>query len=685
MSQLLNLFQGTLFSNNSSFYSCPSSSLMFLQHKPCLYNGKYATFRRYRRNHFSLQARWEMLDHAETFALPYKEKACDDAELDAFPDVQTLRNFPKEELLGKVVLVRFDSRILLREELDQQSPSVSSALCTIKYLYDAGAKVILVSNWSVKNNTKLLAAESVAEFLSAVLQLKVAPAKLVSGSMQSKMEDKEKTDILLLENLSEFREELANCSKFAELLSAGIDIFVNDAFSQSHRIHASTVAITRFCYACVAGFHFEEGLCQVKKAIKTNKKQFIAIIGGGKLLEKAAALHFLAARCDGLVFVGMMAFQIMHAQGLPVPKKLVERGAIKEALNLTQFAKFRSMPILFPKDFWCINDYLPKRIELFPAHNILDGWVPVDIGPKSLDEISSLLSECKKILWIGPVKFGLSSQDTSGASKLATMLDKLNRRNCDITVVGNMACEALTSVSTSFSSHNMVDNASVLWDILKGRKLPGLMALDRAYPFVIDWNATYTDPAHPLVVDIGSGNGLFLFRMARRRKDLNFLGLEINEKLVSRCLAYVHQSGMKNGYFIAANATSTFRSIVSSYPGKLVLVSIQCPNPDFNKPEHRWSMLQRLLIEAIADLLASDGKVFLQSDIEAVAVRMKEQFVQYGKGKLAVMQDHGDADIGQGGWLKENPFGVWSDWEQHVIDRGALMYRLLLYKSTSNE
>ncbi|KAF5940692.1 hypothetical protein HYC85_021859 [Camellia sinensis] len=127
------------------------------------------------------------------------------------------------------------------------------------------------------------------------------------------------------------------------------------------------------------------------------------------------------------------------------------------------------------------------------------------------------------------------------------MLDKLNRRNCDITVVGNMACEALTSVSTSFSSHNMVDNASVLWEILKGRKLPGLMALDRAYPFAIDWNATYTDPAHPLVVDIGSGNGLFLFRMARRRKDLNFLGLEINEKLVSRCLAYVHQSGMKNG------------------------------------------------------------------------------------------------------------------------------------------
>nr|GFC61414.1 phosphoglycerate kinase, cytosolic-like isoform X1 [Tanacetum cinerariifolium] len=89
---------------------------------------------------------------------------------------------------------------------------------------------------------------------------------------------------------------------------------------------------------------------------------------------------------------------------------------------------------------------------------------------------------------------------------------------------------------------------------------------------------------------------------------MNFLGLEMNGKLVKRGLEAVHQSGLKNGYFIETNATSTFRSIVSSYPGKLVLASIQCPNPDFNKPEHRWKMVQRSLIEAIEDMLFSDGK-----------------------------------------------------------------------------
>ena len=92
------------------------------------------------------------------------------------------------------------------------------------------------------------------------------------------MEDKEKYDILLLENLSHFKEETANCSNFAEQLSAGIDIFVNDAFSLSHKILASTVGIGRFCYACIAGFHFEEALHQLKEAIETNKKPYIAIV-----------------------------------------------------------------------------------------------------------------------------------------------------------------------------------------------------------------------------------------------------------------------------------------------------------------------------------------------------------------------------------------------------------------------
>ncbi|XP_039068104.1 tRNA (guanine-N(7)-)-methyltransferase-like isoform X2 [Hibiscus syriacus] len=165
-------------------------------------------------------------------------------------------------------------------------------------------------------------------------------------------------------------------------------------------------------------------------------------------------------------------------------------------------------------------------------------------------------------------------------------------------------------------------------------------------------------------------NGLFIMGMAQSWKDLNFLGLETNGKLLI-CLDSVNQSGTMNRYLIGTNATSTFRSIVSSCPGELVLVSIQCPNPDFNKPENRWSMLQRSLIEAVADLLAHKGKVFLQSDVKAVAMRMKEQFFQYGKGKLHPSHDFHGVKINGNTWLEENPFGIRSDGQQHVIDQGA--------------
>ncbi|KAE8705973.1 Phosphoglycerate kinase isoform 2 [Hibiscus syriacus] len=206
-------------------------------------------------------------------------------------------------------------------------------------------------------------------------------------------------------------------------------------------------------------------------------------------------------------------------------------------------------------------------------------------------------------------KFSSSSPCTGGASKLAQMLYKQSQCECEITIVGSTACEVIKNEASSLSSFTMLENASVVWKFPKEQKLPGVMALDRAYPFSIDWNVAYHDPSHPLVVDIGSGNGLFTIGMAQSRKDLNFLGLEINGKLVRRCLDAVNQSGIMNTYFIDTNATSTFRSIVSSYPGDLVLVSIQ---------------------------------VFLQSDVKAVAMRMKEQFLQYGKDKLRLSHDcHG--------------------------------------------
>ncbi|KAK4798827.1 hypothetical protein SAY86_031153 [Trapa natans] len=487
------------------------------------------------------------------------------------PYVQTLRTFPKEELLNKVVLVRFDSALLLQEQHDWRNQSFSNAVFTIRYLLEARARILLVSDWNEKIYSRFLDLESVAEHLSAVLNFKVKPETCIPFNMECY----EKTNAIVYENLLKFKGEVGNSSKLAELLSSGVDIFVNDSFSQSHKMLASTVGITRFCYASLAGFHFEQSLYRLRNASDTCRQPYIAIIGGSNLCIKAPALRFLASICDGLVFVGMMSFTIMHALGFSVPLNMVEKGALKGAIDLIHVAKDRGIPILCPKDFWCTNEQLSRQVEIFPAHRIPEGWAPVDVGPSSLDEIGSLLTKCKKLIWIGPVTFKSFSQCIDGVSEVARMINKRCAIDCDVTIVGSTACETIMEGSRSFASLHVIENASVFWEFLEGRKLPGILALDRAYPFMINWMSIFGKPAQPLIVDIGSGNGLFLLEMGKKRKDLNFLGLEMNEKLVRRCLLSLHQFQLENGHFIATNATSTFRSIVSTYPGEVVLVSIQ--------------------------------------------------------------------------------------------------------------
>ncbi|XP_020233009.1 phosphoglycerate kinase, cytosolic isoform X2 [Cajanus cajan] len=664
MGHLVNFFHGTVFLNKLCFRDCPK----LFKRKTCSYTGKFVKFKKYNGAPLALQGNGELANHVAN-SFNHEIYISNGRQLNGIPHIRTLREFPREELFGKVVMVRFDSNILLKKECDEKNQSVSNAVYTIKYLHEAGAKVILVSDWI--KNTPELHIKPVTE----VLQTQVVPVHGISFNKLPKMNGIDKENIHLLENLSNIKEEVSNCLEFARVLSSGVDIFVNDSFSNAHKVLASTVGVTRFCYASLAGFHFEERLCLLKNLAEASRKPYVAIIGGGNLYDKATSFQFLASRCQGFVFVGMMSFQVMHALGVSVPCNLVDHNAFNDALDIVRLARDRNVQILYPKDFWCRKKCDPKQLQVFPSHGILDGWVPVDLGPLSLDEIGSMLTNCKKLIWIGPVKFVDSSKYTNGASKIARILDQLSQNNCEIIVVGTMASKLVRQEKSSLSFINIIENASVVWEFLKGRKLPGVMAVDRGYPFEINWNSIYSDPAQSLVVDIGSGNGLFLLEMARRRQDLNFLGLEINEKLVLRCLDSIHQFGIENGYFVATNATSTFHSIVSTYPGELVLVSIQCPNPDFNKPEHRWRMLQRSLIEAVVNLLAPNGKIFLQSDVEAVAIRMKEQFLRYGKGKL-------DLEHGQSKWLEENPFGVRSDWEKHVVERGAPMYRMMFSKTS---
>ncbi|XP_065009895.1 uncharacterized protein LOC135639844 isoform X2 [Musa acuminata AAA Group] len=518
--------------------------------------------------------------------------------LDSVLPVQTLRNFPIEKLYGEVVMVRLDSALLLNLRVSDDL-SLNRAILTIKYLYNAGAKVILASNWPQANASRLLSKEAFADHLSALLKVKVVPANDSSAILQFKMKNVENADVLLLDNLTNNKEEVANSYEFSKTLSSGVSIFVNDAFSLSHRVLASTVGVARFCHASVAGFHFEEELLQLMKISETKKQPYVAIIGGSNFLKKANTLHVLASTCDGLIFIGKLAFQIMNGFGLSVPTHLVEHDAVKEALELIKLTQQRKIPIYFQKDFVCVKVGKPELVEIYAYNEILAGWVPVDLGPVSMKETSSMLSTCKKVILIGSVSFGSLEEDNVRTSQLVSVLERISKNGSEVILIGNAACKAFAGKSSYSNQYSVFRNASVAWEFLRGTKLPGVAILDKAFQYNLNWRAIFADPTKPIAVDIGSGNGLFILKVARKCTDLNFLGLEINRKLVQRCLDNLHQSEFKNGYFISTNATSTFRSIVSSYPGDLVLVAIQITFM-------RYNLLSSILLSSARILILTE-------------------------------------------------------------------------------
>lgn len=635
-------------------------------------------------NHFTIRCHARTRKIIANTCSPGEDEFYTDGEMVHLLPFQTLKTFPRNELDGKVVMVRFDSRLCPRDDqFDIQYPN-KNAINTLKYLCNAGAKVVVVTHSVyLKNSSKDQYTQLVADYLSVCLQKKVVAAEGVTGhKVECSINKLENGDILLLGNLSLYREEAANCMDFARNLSAKMDILVNDSFSESHRVLASTVGVARFTYARIAGFHLTEVLSLFAETLQKPKHPFIVIIGGSKIMEKSNALHSLLDICDKLVFVGGMAFTFLSALGLPIPPSLVEKHALREAMQLLDSAKTKEVEVLLPKDFWCSNEAQScQEVQVSKAECVMDGWRPYDIGPETLNEITSRLSGSKTAVWIGPVKLGTSKHQYHGSVHLARLLSQSSESGCTTVVLGMEACNFVREASTYCSVHLVYEHGAAVWELLKGHTLAGVAALDRVYPRNLDWGAVFRDPYQPLFVDVGSGNGLFILKMAQMYEHLNFLGLEINKKLVDRSLACIQEMELINGYFVATDATTSFHSIISNYPGALLFVSIQCPDPNFTNPEHRWRMLQRPLVEAIVEKISVRGKIFLQSDVKEVALRMKSEFLQYGKGKVIMSIEHNDnQQCDAEGWLKDNPYGVFSDWEQHAIDQGKPMYRVMLSK-----
>ncbi|KAJ6757657.1 3-DEOXY-D-MANNO-OCTULOSONIC-ACID TRANSFERASE/TRNA GUANINE-N 7 - -METHYLTRANSFERASE [Salix koriyanagi] len=255
---------------------------------------------------------------------------------------------------------------------------------------------------------------------------------------------------------------------------------------------------------------------------------------------------------------------------------------------------------------------------------------------------------------------------------------------CCYDSVGAKEIRSPDLVALEYADLNLSDKISGEWGHVRIRQHVNPLSSSFTVPAQVpDWKEVFRDPTLPLMVDIGSGSGRFLIWLAKRNPDSgNYLGLEIRQKLVKRAEFWVKELALTNIHFLFANAAISFRQLVLTYPGPLMLVSILCPDPHFKKRHHKRRVVQKTLVDNIIGHLVPGGKVFFQSDVLDVAQHMRNQFDAESDALQHIDELDPSVPCDNDGWLLDNPIGIRTEREIHAEFEGAKIYRRLYQKRT---
>jgi phosphoglycerate kinase len=398
---------------------------------------------------------------------------------------QTLANLNSDTLSGKKVLVRVDFNVP-QDDTGKitDDTRIRAALPTIKYLTDAGAKVILASHFGrpkgkVNESMRL---NPVAERLSELLGKPVVKCDdSIGDAVTAKVNALGNGDVALLENMRFYAEEEANDKEFSKKLAALADMYVNDAFGTAHRAHASTAGVAEFLSPAVAGFLLDKELQYLSGAIEAPKRPLAAIIGGSKVSSKIGVIETLLEKVDKLIIGGGMIFTFYKARGLAVGKSLVEEDKLELAKSLEAKAKQRGVDLLLPTDVVIADNFSPDaNAQTVSIDSIPDGWMGLDIGPDSIKTFQAALADCKTVIWNGPMGVFEFDKFAAGTEAIAHTLDELTGKGAITIIGGGDSVAAVEKVGVAEKMSHISTGGGASLELLEGKTLPGIAALDDA-------------------------------------------------------------------------------------------------------------------------------------------------------------------------------------------------------------
>ncbi|WP_449418482.1 phosphoglycerate kinase [Phormidium nigroviride] len=396
---------------------------------------------------------------------------------------KTLANLSASDLSGKRVLVRADFNVPLDNGNITDDTRIRAALPTIEDLTSKGAKVILCSHFGrPKGVSDKLRLTPVAARLSELLGKEVKkPSDCIGEEVAGVVAAMQDGDVILLENVRFYPEEEANDPEFAKNLASVADLYVNDAFGTAHRAHASTEGVTKYLSPSVAGKLIEKELEYLQGAIENPQRPLAAIIGGSKVSSKIGVIEKLLEKCDKLILGGGMVFTFYKARGLNVGKSLVEDDKLELAKSLEAKAKERGVTFLLPTDVVVADKFdADANTQIVSVEAIPDGWMGLDIGPDSVKTFQDALADCKTVIWNGPMGVFEMEKFAAGTEGIARTLAGLTKTGTSTIIGGGDSVAAVEMLNLGAEMSHISTGGGASLELLEGKELPGIAALDEA-------------------------------------------------------------------------------------------------------------------------------------------------------------------------------------------------------------
>jgi phosphoglycerate kinase len=386
------------------------------------------------------------------------------------------------DLRSKRVFIRVDFNVPLKDAAVTDDTRIRETLPTLRLAIEKGGRLVLASHLGRPKGgpDAKYSLKPAAKKLEELLGKPIAFAlDCIGPGVEGQSKALRDGEVLVLENVRFHPEEEKNDEIFSKQLAALCDgLFVCDAFGSAHRAHASVVGITRFVQQAAAGLLMEKELAYLGKAITDPARPFVAILGGAKVSDKIEVVENLMKIADAMLIGGGMAYTFLKADGQPIGKSLVEDDKLDLARRLRDEARQKKFALLLPVDHIVGAEFkADTATQTVSTSATPEGWMGLDIGPKTIDTYKQKISAARTIIWNGPMGVFEMPAFAKGTLEIAKAVAAATTGGATSIVGGGDSVAAVHQSGVADKISHISTGGGASLEFLGGRKLPGVEAL----------------------------------------------------------------------------------------------------------------------------------------------------------------------------------------------------------------